>query len=112
MQFLVIGKYTEPGTLLPEDRMPTLINDRVLPALETLAQWEEKGETVKAGGIFAGQRVGAFFLEAESGEEVGQLLSSLPFWHDVTWDVTPMQSFRSTIERETHVLEQAQAGAA
>lgn len=66
----------------------------------------------KAGGIFAGQRVGAFFLEAESGEEVGQLLSSLPFWHDVTWDVTPLQSFRSTIERETHVLEQAQAGAA
>jgi len=109
MQFLVVGKYTEPGTLLSEDRLPALINDRVLPSLETLAQWEEKGEAIKAGGVFAGERVATFVLEASSGEEIGQLLTSLPFWHDLTWDVTPLQSFRTAIERETHVLEQAQA---
>lgn len=48
-------------------------------------------------------------LEAASAEEVGELLSSLPFWGLVKWQVRPLQSARSTIERERSVVERIRA---
>ncbi len=50
------------------------------------------------GGILAGQRAGAFVIDAQSNEEVGTILAGLPFWGLVKWDVKPLQSIRSAIE--------------
>jgi hypothetical protein len=41
---------------------------------------------------------------ARRGAEVGQLLTSLPFWGSITWEVIPLQSVRSTIDRECGVV--------
>ena len=50
-------------------------------------------------------------LEADSHEEVGRLLTSLPFWIYIKWDVKPLQSARSAADRERGVLEQIRASA-
>ena len=42
-------------------------------------------------------------------EEVGELPSSLPFWGLVTWQVRPLQSARSTVERKRRVVERIRA---
>ena len=76
----------------------------VIPSLEMWGQWENEG--IIKGGVFAGERAGAFVLEAASHEEVGERLSSLPFWGMIKWSVRPMQSARSAAERERKVIKQ------
>ena len=48
-------------------------------------------------------------MEADSAEEVGQLLGSLPFWGQMKWEVRGMQSLSSTVERERGIVEQTKA---
>ena len=47
------------------------------PSLEALSKMVDDKKT---GGVFAGQRMGAFIIDASSHEEVGKILASLPFW--------------------------------
>jgi hypothetical protein len=107
MLFLVSGEWVEPGALLPAEQLPPILEQVVLPSLEMLAGWEEQGKV--HGGVFAGERAGAWVVEAASGEEIGQLLTSLPFWGLVKWQVRPLQSARSTAERDRRVAEQIKA---
>lgn len=107
MLFLVSGEWVEVGALLPPEQVVALIERAVVPSLEIWARWEEEGRV--KGGIFAGERAGVLVLEAASSEEVGQLLGSLPFWGMVKWHVRPLQSVRSTIERERRIAEQTRA---
>ena len=109
MEFLVTLRYTEPGPMLPADQAIHLIRQRVAPSLEICAEWAEKEGKIKAGGVYAGLRAAAFVMDADTGEEIGERLTSLPFWHDVTWEVAPLQTFRSSAERETRVAEQIEA---
>lgn len=109
MRFLVTGTYTEPGALLVLDQGTEMVEGRIIPSLAILADWEEKEGKIHGGGVFAGGRVAAFVIDADTGEEIGKILTALPFWHDITWDVTPLQSFRSAVERETAVLENFKA---
>jgi hypothetical protein len=44
-------------------------------------------------------------LAASSHEEVGDILASLPFWSRLKWNVIPLQSFRSAIERDSTAME-------
>jgi hypothetical protein len=99
----------EVGALLPPEQLAGILNNVVLPSLEMLAQWEESG-TVR-GGILAGQRAGAYLMEAASAEEVGERLASVPFWGMLKWRVTPLQSTRSAIARERGVAERLGAPA-
>ena len=107
MLFLVTAKFVEAGPLLPPEGFVQLLDQTILPSVETMAQWEEEGRI--RGGVFSGQREGGFTIEADSAEELGQLLSSLPFWGVLKWDVKPLQSFRSVVERERGVRDQVQA---
>ncbi|HLI26266.1 MAG TPA: muconolactone Delta-isomerase family protein [Chloroflexota bacterium] len=107
MQFLVTGEWVEHGALLPPEQAAQLLEATVLPSLQTLARWEDEGRL--QGGILAGQRAGAYLLEAASAEEVGQLLASLPFWGMVRWSVQPLQSTRSAIQRDQEVAQQIRA---
>ena len=104
MKFLVTGAWVELGALLTPEQVIPLLEQAVVPSLELLAQWEEQGKI--GGGVFPGERETAFVLEAASSEEVGQLLSSLPFWPMMKWHVRPLQSIRSGVERERAVLQQ------
>lgn len=103
MQFLVTGEWVEHGALLPPDQAAQVLDAAVLPSLRQLAQWEDEGRV--RGGVLAGQRAGAFLLEAASADEVGSMLASLPFWGMVKWSVVPLQSMRAAIQREQQVVQ-------
>jgi hypothetical protein len=101
MRFVVTGEWVEVGALLSPEQTVAILEQVVLPSLEQLASWEAEGRI--HGGILTGQRAGTFVLDAASAEEAGELLASLPFWGMVKWQVTPLQSFQSTVERERGV---------
>ncbi len=108
MLFLVRTEYVEVGALMPPEAVASYVERAVIPSVEMLARWEQEGR-ILAGGTFPGERAGAFVMEADSAEEVGQLLGSLPFWGQMKWDVRALQSISSTVERERGILERAQA---
>ena len=54
MQYLVHGEFVDPGALLPPQQLGQIVENAVIPSLETLA----KDKRVLAGGILAGTRVG------------------------------------------------------
>ncbi len=108
MRFLVTAEYVEVGALLPPEAIGPLAQHVILPSLEMLAKWEQDGKI--RGGVHAGERSGAFIVDAASNEEVGTLLASLPFWGLVKWDVTPLQSWASTVERDRGAFQRAASG--
>ncbi len=69
----------------------------VVPSLEQLAQWEEEGRI--HGGGYTAARGGVFMIDADSSEEVDQLVASLPYWGLVKVDVKPLVSTNSLLER-------------
>ncbi len=89
MVFLVRTEYVEVGALMPPEAAVSYVEQVVIPSLEMIARWEQEGR-VRAGGIFPGERAGALVMEADSAEEVGQLLGSLPFWGHMNWEVRAM----------------------
>src|SRR4051812_7267023 len=63
-KFLVTGEFIEVGVLVPPDQFLPIMEGLIIPSLEQLARWESEGRL--AGGIVAGERAGAFILEAAS----------------------------------------------
>jgi muconolactone delta-isomerase len=106
MLYLVTGEWVEDPTASAEE-FPTLWEQMVRPSLEALSKMVDDKKT---GGVFAGQRMGAFIIDASSHEEVGKILASLPFWSRLTWNVTPLESFRSAIERDRRAMENLKTG--
>ena len=106
MLYLVTGEWVEDPTVSAEE-FPALWEQMVRPSLEALSKMVDEKKT---GGVFAGQRMGAFIIDASSHEEVGTILASLPFWSRLTWNVTPLQSFRSAIERDRKAMENLKSG--
>ena len=77
--------------------------ERVIhPSLEALEKLiSEKKIT---GGLYAGMRGGAFILDVSNNVEVSKILRGLPFWGQLKWQVTPLQSPRSAIEHDQQLL--------
>ncbi len=111
MKFLVTGEWVEVGALMGPGQIVGILGQTVIPSLDMLAQWEQEGK-VHGGGIYAGERAGAWIFEAESSEELGQLLSTLPFWGQLKWHVRPLQSTGSAAERERSLHERVSSALA
>lgn len=107
MQYLVTAEWVEVGPL-PLEKFVPVLDRNIIPSLETLAQWEEEGR-IYGGGVYPGEKAGAWVIEAESSEELGRLVSSLPFWGQMKWHVRPLQSTRSAAKREQRVRERLNA---
>ena len=101
--YLVTGAWIEVGALVTPEQVGKILEETVLPSLEMLVRWGDEGRL--HGGVFAGERETAFILVSDSAEEVGQLLASLPFWSLMKWQVRPLLSMRSALDREQAVLE-------
>jgi len=99
MQYLVSAA-EKAGYTFPEETLPALEN-RVLPAFETLIRLEAQ-KKILAGGIPVGERALVFIVEAASHDEVDRLLRSLPVWSALKWNVAALQTFegRAAQERE------------
>ncbi|HXW11161.1 MAG TPA: hypothetical protein VD694_00260 [Nitrososphaeraceae archaeon] len=101
MLYLVTGVWVEDPSMTIEE-FAKLWEQLVHQSLETLSKTFDGNKT---GGIYAGQRRGVFILDASSHEEVGSFITNLPFWSHLTWNVEPLQSFRSTIEKDMKAME-------
>jgi muconolactone delta-isomerase len=82
---------------MPPERLVQLIDQMVVPSLEQLAQWEEEGRI--HGGGYTAAKGGVFMIDADSSEEVDQLVASLPYWGLAKVDVKPLISTSSLLER-------------
>jgi|SRR5215208_2778605 muconolactone delta-isomerase len=97
MQFLVTIDGSELGVGMPPERLAKVVEQMITPSLEQLVQWEQEGRV--HGGGFTAARGAAFIMEADSSEEVDQLLTSLPYWGLVKVEVKPLISTSAMVER-------------
>jgi hypothetical protein len=97
MRYLVSA--TEgPGCSYPEETLEALEN-RVLPAFETLSRLEDENK-ILGGGVPVGERALVFIVEADSHEEVDRLVRCLPIWGGLYWKIVPLQTFRGRALQE------------
>lgn len=106
--YLVIGEYLDPGAMLPPQGIVQIVEQTVLPSFEAMAKLQEQKKIV-AGGIYSGDRRGAFILDVADNDEASRVLMSLPFWGLVKWTLTPMQSFRERASDEGRAIAQLKA---
>lgn len=76
----------------------------VIPSLEMLEGWERDGR-ILSGGILAGRRGVSMVIEADSHDEVNELIAQLPVWPTAQWEVTPLQSFSDRKKHDLGVIE-------
>jgi len=76
---------------LPVDRLARIVREAVLPSVEALIPLRAQGRLV-TGGYLLGERSMVFVFEADSEEEVRDLLEGLPLSGVATPDIKPMQA--------------------
>jgi muconolactone delta-isomerase len=106
MRFLVTIDGSELGVGMPPERLAQVIEQMVVPSMEQLAQWEQEGRV--HGGGYTAARGGVFIMEADSSEEVDQLVTSLPHWGLVKVDVKPLISTSAMLERAQAMRQRLQ----
>jgi muconolactone delta-isomerase len=97
MRFLVTIDGSDVGANMPPERLAQLQDQMIIPGIEKLTQWEQEGRI--HGGGYTGARGAVFMVDADSSEEVDQLVTSLPHWGLVKVDVKPLISTTSMLER-------------
>src|SRR5918993_2147694 len=84
---------------LPVDRLANIVREAILPSIEALIPLRAQGRLV-TGGYLVGERSMVFVFEADSEEEVHEVLEDLPLSGVVTAELRPMQPLG-----EMHTLE-------
>ena len=97
MRFLVTIEGSDVLAGMPPERLGQVVDQMVIPGVEKLAQWEQEGRI--HGGGYTAARGNVFIIDADSSEEVDQLVSSLPHWGLVKVDVKPLISHSALLER-------------
>ena len=85
------------GVGMPPEHLGHIVEQMVVPSIEQLTQWEQEGRIY--GGGYTAAKGGVFIMEADSSEEVDQLVTSLPHWGLVKVDVKPLISHSALLER-------------
>lgn len=104
MLYLVTGEYVEVGPLLSHQQSIQQVEQMVIPSLETCVKLKAEGK-ILAGGVVTGERASAFVLEAESNEEVSQIVQDSPFWMLNKWKITPLDSFENRVAQVREMLK-------
>ncbi len=106
MRFLVTIDGSDMGVGMPPERLGHVVEQMVVPSIELLTQWEQEGRIY--GGGYTAARGGAFIMEADSSEEVDQLVTSLPYWGLVKVEVKPLISTSEMVERARAMSQRLQ----
>ena len=106
MRFLVTIDGSEIRVGMPPERLAQVVEQMVTPGLEKLVQWEQEGKVY--GGGYTAARGGVFIMEADSSEEIDQLVTSLPHWGLVKVDVKPLISTSAMLERARAMSQRLQ----
>ena len=91
-QYQVTMNLLKADPLLDIGQLTQIVTEAILPSLEALKDLESRGKVV-AGGHPVGQRYIVLFMEAESEEEVHELLEGLPLSELGDTYVTELKSF-------------------
>ncbi len=106
MRFVVTIDGSDVGVGMPPERLAQVLDRMIIPGIEQLAQWEQEGRI--HGGGYTAARGGVFIIDADSSEEVDQLITSLPHWGLVKIDVKPLISTSSMLERTRAIMQRVQ----
>ena len=101
MLYLVEFEATQAGAPTSREQTIELLDKLLIPTLESLG----KDGKVRAGGIIAGARAGAFVVGANSKDEVTDLVRALPAWDIMQWKVTPLETFAHRADLEKKVVQ-------
>jgi muconolactone delta-isomerase len=91
-QYQVTMNLVRADPLLDIGQLTEIVTQAILPSLEALQDLQSKGK-VLAGGHPVGQRYVVMFMEAESEEEVRELLEGLPLSELGDTFITELQGF-------------------
>ena len=97
-QYMVTMNLLKADPLLDLGQLTDMVTDKILPSLEALKELQSKGK-VLAGGHPVGQRYVVLFMEAESEDEVHELLGGLPLSELGDTAVTELKSFEELQNR-------------
>ena len=75
---------------LPVDRLAYIVREAILPSVEALIPLKAQGRLV-TGGYLVGERSMVFVFEADSEDEVREVLEGLPLSGVATAELRPMQ---------------------
>jgi hypothetical protein len=107
MRFLVTIDGSDAGVgTMPPERLAQVMERMVIPGVEQLARWEQEGRI--HGGGYTGARGGVFIIDADSSEEVDELVTGLPHWGLVKVDVKPLISTSAVLERSRAMMHRVQ----
>jgi muconolactone delta-isomerase len=101
-QYQVTMTLEKADPLISIGQLTQIVREAILPSLEALKDLQAKGK-VLAGGHPVGQHYILMFMEAESEDEVHELLEDLPLSELGSTFITEMMSFeelRSPKERQ------------
>ena len=76
-QYMVSMNLLRADPLLHIGQLSDIVRDEILPFLDALKDLQSQGKVI-AGGHPVGQRYVVLFMEAESEDEVRELLGKLP----------------------------------
>jgi muconolactone delta-isomerase len=106
MRFLVTIDGSDIGVGMSPERLGQVLDQMVVPGVEKLAQLEQEGRI--HGGGYTAARGGVFMIDADSSDEVDQLVTSLPHWGLVKVDVKPLISTNTMLERSRAMRQRYQ----
>ena len=91
-QYMVSMNLLRADPLLDIEQLSSIVREKILPSLDALKDLQSQGK-VLAGGHPVGQRYVVLFMEAESEDEVRELLGKLPLSELGETQVTELKSF-------------------
>jgi muconolactone delta-isomerase len=86
----------------PEQTLQT-IEQAVVPSFQLLGQLQAQGKV--KGGVFPGERAGAFVVEADSFEDLDSLMNHLPFFGLIKWQVKALMPFGTIAQQIPQYLQ-------
>jgi muconolactone delta-isomerase len=91
-QYMVTMNLTKADPLLSIGQLTNVVRDAILPSLGRLRDLQSQGK-VLAGGHPVGQRYVVLYMEAESEDELHEMLGELPLSELGDTTVTELKSF-------------------
>ena len=107
MQYLVTMKTIEDKVpSAPQELVPHV--ERVIRSHEIVVELKKEKKIV-AGGMPVGEKAYAFIMDVASNDELNDLLLSIPNFHIMEVDVTPLAGDEGVIAKLRQNLEQMKA---
>src|SRR5919107_5630871 len=91
-QYMVSMNLLRADPLLDIGQLSDIVTAKILPSLDALKDLQSQGKVI-AGGHPVGQRYVVLFMDAESEDEVRELLGELPLSELGDMHVTELKSF-------------------